>query len=453
MIGAIAFHAMPTTEEAQQTAIYVRSAYRNDPEFMLRQLEQVGPAAREHRLSRLIDNDAAVSTNYRRLVSQGFADVFERAPPEQTIAEFREQYIGPIREAMKRLFPDLILNSLGNPLSEGTFRFDKGESKAFQYKNLSGGEKAAFDLLLDILIKRREFDDSVFLIDEPEAHMSHGLQSTLLRELLAAIPSNSQLWLATHSIGMMREARNQLQSNPGTVVFLDFDGVDFDLPAILRPIEPSRPFWKRAMQIALDDLAGFVTPEHVVLCEGGSREGGSNFDADCYNRIFQTERPQTLFLGAGNSDDVCNDPRGVQRLLSGLAPGVTISRAIDRDDSTEDEIRTRQSQGIRVLTLRNIESYLLDDSILRAICESFGHPERAIDLIAAKSTAIASSVQSGGPTDDIKRAAGDIYNAAKRLLPEHKLGSDRRAFMREICSQHIKPGSPIYDRLKRDIFG
>jgi hypothetical protein len=37
---------------------------------------------------------------------------------------------------------------------------------------LSGGEKAAFDLLLDLVIKRREFNDTVFFIDEPEAHMS-----------------------------------------------------------------------------------------------------------------------------------------------------------------------------------------------------------------------------------------------------------------------------------------
>jgi hypothetical protein len=49
------------------------------------------------------------------------------------------------------------LNSLGYPLSAGTFRFDKGDSHAFLYTNLSGGEKAAFDLLLDILIKRKEF--------------------------------------------------------------------------------------------------------------------------------------------------------------------------------------------------------------------------------------------------------------------------------------------------------
>ena len=309
-----------------------------------------------------------------------------------------------------------MLNSLGNPLSGGTFRFDKGDSKAFLYKNLSGGEKAAFDLLLDLLIKRREFDDTVFFIDEPEAHMSPGLQSALLDELFRAVPETSQLWLATHSVGMMRKARDIARNAPGSVVFLDFDGVNFDLPMTLRPIEPNRPFWKRAMQIALDDLAGYVTPEQVVLCEGGRLEGGKDFDAECYNEIFKTQYPQVVFLGAGNADDIQNDPRGVGRLLSALAPGVRVTRVIDRDERTEEEIRTLQAQDVRVLSLRTIESYLLDDSVLKDMCEFFGQSELAPQLLEAKAEALRSSVAAGGAVDNLKRPAGDIYNAAKQLF-------------------------------------
>ena len=377
-------------------AVYVRSAYRNDPEFQLETLSRVAPAVQEFRINRLIDNDQAVSLNYRRLVSQGFEDVYERAQPELTIGEFRERSIGEIRDVMQRLFPGLVLNSLGNPLSGGTFRFDKGDSKAFLYKNLSGGEKAAFDLLLDLLIKRREFDDTVFFIDEPEAHMSPGLQSALLDELFRAVPETSQLWLATHSVGMMRKARDIARNAPGSVVFLDFDGVNFDLPMTLRPIEPNRPFWKRAMQIALDDLAGYVTPEQVVLCEGGRLEGGKDFDAECYNEIFKTQYPQVVFLGAGNADDIQNDPRGVGRLLSALAPGVRVTRVIDRDERTEEEIRTLQAQDVRVLSLRQLQSYLLDDSVLKDMCEFFGQSELAPQLLEAKAEALRSSVAAGG---------------------------------------------------------
>ena len=39
------------------------------------------------------------------------------------------------------------------------------------------------------------------------------------------VPENCQLMLATHSIGMMRRARDiDQQQNPGSVAFLDFGG-------------------------------------------------------------------------------------------------------------------------------------------------------------------------------------------------------------------------------------
>jgi len=270
-----------------QKLIYVRSAYRNDPHFQLSNLEQISPALYETRIQRMIDNDQAVSLNYKRLISQGLEDIFENTSPNSTIAEFREALIGDIRRAVLRLFPSLFMNGLGNPLTEGTFKFDKGESKAFQYQNLSGGEKGAFDLLLDILVKKREFNDTVFFIDEPEAHISPALQSILLEELFDAVPANSQLWIATHSIGMMRKAREIEIAHPGSVVFLDFDGLNFDLPVTVGPAQTNRPFWKRAMQTALDDLAGYVAPEQVVLCEGGTLHGGKDFDADASMRSFR----------------------------------------------------------------------------------------------------------------------------------------------------------------------
>ena len=46
---------------------------------------------REVRINRLIDNDQAESRNYRRLVSKGFEEVYERAEPSLTIGEFRER--------------------------------------------------------------------------------------------------------------------------------------------------------------------------------------------------------------------------------------------------------------------------------------------------------------------------------------------------------------------------
>ena len=117
----------------------------------------------------MIENDAAVRSNYRRLASNALEDVFEKEDEKMEIGEFRKKVIGDIQEAFAKLFPDLTLNSLGNPLTDGTFRFTKGISQGFAFKNLSGGEKAVFDLILDLVIARREYNNTVFCIDEPES--------------------------------------------------------------------------------------------------------------------------------------------------------------------------------------------------------------------------------------------------------------------------------------------
>ena len=207
------------------------------------------------------------------------------------------------------------------------------------------------------------------------------------------------------------------------------------------------------MQIALNDLAGYVAPEKVVLCEGGRVDGGRDFDAECYNEIFQSEYPHVVFLGAGNASDIENDPRGVGRLLTALAPDVEVARVIDRDDRTDAEIQALQAKGVRVLSLRTIESYLLDGAVLEAMCRAFAKPELAPQLLEGKAAALKASIDAGGPGDDLKRPAGDVYNVAKRLFPDNKLGSDSRAFMKGVCAPLIKPGTPLYERLRRDIFG
>lgn len=53
---------------------------------------------------------------------------------------------------MSRLFPDLLLTGIGLPTEKSEFYFEKGTTKKYGYEKLSGGEKAAFDLLLDMVI-------------------------------------------------------------------------------------------------------------------------------------------------------------------------------------------------------------------------------------------------------------------------------------------------------------
>jgi AAA domain, putative AbiEii toxin, Type IV TA system len=188
------FHGGEPLGDAIQRSFYFRTAYRNDPEFQLQALQRQDPILGERRFERMIDSDAAVSANYRRLASQAFQDAFALHPASMTLGEFREQVIGDARDSVQHLFPGLVLNSLGNPIDNGTFRFDKGSAQSFDYKNLSGGEKAAFDLLLDLIVKRRTFPEAIYCIDEPDAHMNARLQGALLGELYRLLPEQAQLW-------------------------------------------------------------------------------------------------------------------------------------------------------------------------------------------------------------------------------------------------------------------
>ncbi|WP_435659693.1 AAA family ATPase [Leisingera caerulea] len=437
--------------------LYVRTAYRNDHEFTSNTLSRQGAILDSLKLHRLIEPDATVSVNYQRLASQAMEDVFVNEEAETTMGDYREKLIGEIRSPMKRLFPDLTFVGVGNPLDQGTFQFDKGTSKGFDYKNLSGGEKASFDLILDFVVKRDSHADAIYCIDEPESHMNTRLQAALLCELVGLLPGNSQLWIASHSIGMMRKAREMYDADPTSVAFIDFSGHNFDEVISISPTKPTRAFWEGVMHVALDDLAALVAPKQVVICEGnpsGAVPGkNTEHDARIYEAIFGEEMPDTTFISAGNSKEVQNDFIGLATVLPKLTSGMKIIRLIDLDDHTPADVAAFNSKGISVLRHRHLEAYLYDDEVLTALCDSVGKREKAADLIAAKVAAIASVVNQGHPSDDIKKAAGTIYVEAKKMLSLKQVGNDAPAFARNTLAKLIKPGMAIYDRLRMDVFG
>lgn len=443
------------TAEAKKS-FYVRSAYRNEPELQFGGIQRLGSALDENRPQRLIEAHPAVSLNYTRLVSDAFEDAFERDEGTTKLAVWRERIIGELRHAMTRLFPDLILDSLGSPMRDPTFRFTKGRVHGFAYTNLSGGERAAFDLLLDLIVKRREYDDTAYCIDEPDLHLNPRVHGVLLDELLNLLPALCQLWVATHSVGMLRRARDIEARAPGTVVFLDFEGQKLDAPTEMHPCRPTRTFWENALRVALDDLADLVAPREVVVCEGNpaSPVAGKNAEHDvrCYTTIFGDEVPDTVFVAGGNSHDVLADRLGFAAKLPAIVRGARVRRLIDRDDHGPADVEEHVRSGVNVLERRNIESYLYDDEVLCALCKKYEKPEQLDGLLAAKEEAMRNSVRRRNPPDDLKPAAPEIYLAAKRLLSLTGVGNDARAFERNVLAGLIVPGMAVYGELRRSVF-
>lgn len=431
---------------------YIRSAYRHEADFTANELRNAGDILNDsNRPQRLILSEQRVSENYQRMVAEAVDALYnDQTLRKKTGEEIADELIGQVREAMTKVFDDLILEGPGNPMNGGTFRFKKGEVPSFHYKNLSGGEKAAFDLLLDFIVKRRAFNDTVYCIDEPELHMHTRLQAKLLEVMFDLIPDNCQLWLSTHSIGMARKAAELYAAHPGQVVFIDFHDKDFDKPETLTPMQPNRKFWQQMFHTALDDLAELVVPKHVVFCEGKRLGDGGrkpSFDAAVYQTIFAAQHADIDFIPLGGTSEVQNGSKLFGLLLNKLAPGIKYWKVFDRDDRHADEIRELEQDGVQVLQRRDLESYLWDDEVLKALCELHGQSDKLAELLAEKTQALTDLAGQGKPADDIKAAAGRLYNKCKQALNLIQCGNDTESFARLTLAPLVKPGTNVYDEL------
>ncbi len=439
----IQFHTAEPAPGHWQTTFYIRSPYRNEPEFQVDSISEVGRASESPRFNRIIDSDQAVSDSYRRLAWKRLTDLDGAAPASTTFGDYRSSSILELQNAMAELFGSLSLQDFGGITGKGGFRFAKGTTSDFQYKNLSGGEKAAFDLLLDMFVKRDEYADAVYCIDEPEAHVAVAIQGKLLEALLALLPSRSQLWIATHSVGFVRAASQRMAAH-GDVVFLDFSDHDFDTTVVLSPRPTSRSFWRSVYQVALDDLAALVAPSRLILCEGSRDKPSDGFDAKCYATLFEDSHGDTLFLSRGSASQVENSD-DLAAVIKEVVDGAEILKLIDRDDMTDEgraDLLAKDSQ-LRILRRREVENYLYDSAVLQVFFATYGLAvlPNAIQTLLVDAT-----------TGDARHARQSILREARRLLQGVLLGRDSREFELSHLVPALKATESVYRELEEDIF-
>ena len=120
----------------------------------------------------------------------------------------------------------------------------------------------------------------------------------------------------------------------------------------------------------------------------------------------------------------------------------------DRDYKSHEEVA--QFAGI-ILSKRNIESYLLADDVIEELVKKEGKPQLRQQALDIKDTAMQNSTDRGNPPDDLKSAAGEIYEKLVPLLDIQNPGGNKDAFMRDTLSPLIVPGMDTYQSLKSDI--
>lgn len=304
-----------------------------------------------------------------------------------------------------------------------------------------------------MVIKSDFYDDTIFCIDEPETHIHTKLQAKLLHELFNIVNEHSQLWIATHSFGMLKEAKKLSVEYPGEVVFLNFDGYDFDEETVIEPSECNSTIWNKMLEVTLDDYAALLSPNTIVFCEGTTRgRKRKDFDARCYTNIFKKECPDILFYSLGSCNDIEKDKQVIIDFIKCLLPNAKIIRVIDRDDRSDEEVEELRRQGIKVLRHRNIEGYLLCEEVISKWCDVVGHAELKEQAIKIREKRISESVERGNAGDDLKSAGNDICTDLKKLFQLTQCGNNGESIMRDTISKLITEDMTVFKELKQDIF-
>lgn len=440
------------SQEQQREFFYFRTAYRNSPEISITTLQKLGSPLEHPDDRMMISNDAAVEDNYQRLLSETLKALYSDENDTKTIKQLRNELLDKIRNPLARMFPDLKLNEIGLVTEKAEFYFSKGSISRYEYSKLSAGEKAAFDLVLDMVVKCDFYKNTIFCIDEPENHIHTSLQARLLNELFQLVPHESQLWIATHSFGMLKEAKKLSTQYPNEVIFLNFDGYDFDEHVTIEPSKCDSTLWDKMIEITLDDYSTFLTPATIVFCEGTTKgKKRKDFDASCYRKIFKQTHPDAIFYSLGGCTTI-EEKDTIVDFITKISPASKIIRVVDRDNKSDEEVEELLDKGIRVLHLRHLESYILDDEVLKKWCQSVQQSDKEEELISLKKGKIDASISRGNPVDDIKSAANEICVGGTKLLGVTRCGSIGEYIMRDTLAPLITADMEIYKQLKKDIF-
>ena len=451
----IKYHTEPENIELWEKSVRIRTSYRNDPIRSTSFSPSLGPVEEDRQFLKLTENDESVSMNLWRLASQWLEQTSGSEPPTKGLETLQMEVFGELYSAMNRLFSEqnLKLNNLGNPANGIFFQFDKGISKRFSFQNLASGEKAALDLLLDLIVSKTELIDTVFCIDEPEGHIHTKLQGQLLEELYNLIPEKSQLWIATHSIGMVRKAQDLWQADPDAIVFLDFNNRNFDKEVTITPAKPNPNFWAQTYDVALGDLAKLVAPKRIILCEGKFEWATEGFDAACYNQIFGSRYPDTRFISIGGREDIKYADTRLIPVIEAIAEGAEILRLRDRDRATCQDRKDNAEKGILILKRKYIEKYLLDDEVLTQLCVSQGKSDKTHEFLTTKDKEIEKVINDNSIKKKRRPIVQRVQEQAEKILELSYSGDSVNSFMRDILAPLIKPDMDVYKELHKDIFG
>jgi predicted ATPase len=362
----------------EKTIFSFRSPYRYNSKLKIKETRTTSELRlNSYGASTASDLDDKMEENYRRLHAKynKYLNETDCKP-----SEARNKIIGDLNKSLGQCL-NIAISELGDIESaRGTLYFKKPDHPiSFEFDVLSSGEKEVIDILLDLYLRQDEYNDTVFLLDEPELHISTSIQKKLLIEINKLIGKDCQLWITTHSIGFLRALQEDLKEDSQIIHFDDTVNLA-SKTCILEPKKNSYAGWKEIFQIALDDLCYLTAPKRIIYCEGRDMPGKNGtergFDAKVFNNLFSEKYSDTLFVSSGGNTELDRRSDMALAILTKVLNGVEILVLKDRDTASGKEnlknhremYLKNNSSNHRMLNRFEIENYLFDKEVLRKYC-------------------------------------------------------------------------------------
>ncbi|WP_416364342.1 hypothetical protein [Pseudomonas sp. NFX183] len=229
-------------------------------------------------------------------------------------------------------------------------------------------------------MRQDDYNDTIFLLDEPELHINTAIQRNLLIEINRLVGKNCQIWITTHSIGFMRALQEEIKSECQIIYFDENDNLASQ-PKTLTPAPKTSAMWRKIFGVALDDLTHLLSPKRIIYCEGRDSPGSGGIergmDAQAYNSIFNEKYPDTLFISSGGNTELDQRSDIAIAILSKALPDLEILLLKDRDSGSGRGVSAEQREIYlstngdhhRMLNRWEIENYIFSKDVLTHYCE------------------------------------------------------------------------------------
>lgn len=338
-------------------------------------------------------NDKKLDVNYGRLFKKyrEYMELNDCRP-----SDARKFIIEELNASIEKCLP-IAIESLGEiDAGDAELIFRKqGQKGAFPFSDLSSGEKSVVDILLDLYLRKAAYDDSVFLVDEPELFMDSAVQKKLLREICCLLGQNNQLWITAKSPSLIAALQDEFGED---VQYLFFSGDQkwSEETHVLDPISATRDSWKNIFSDMIEDISSLVVPKCIVYCDGRRSQERLNaergFDARFYSQVFANKYPDTVFFSSTGGGDDKDSHFVAVTLLQGKNKGTEAIILREREQGSFEKDRMdvleKSSEGTRVLKRLDIENYLFDKDVLRKYCQAnnlrfdeFGYSDYVANIV------------------------------------------------------------------------